>query len=418
MSSITAAGSIATLDHRRPRGQSTANVASEGVPRRRLAWLAVGTFALGTESLVIAGVLPQIAKDLKTSVAATGLLVSAFAIAYAVSAPVMAIMTSRFAPKRVLTAAMIAFTVVNLLAALAPTFGWLMAARIATAVVASSYTPNASAMAGSLAAPHERGRALAIVYLGLSLATVLGVPLGTVIAGLGSWRLTFVFVALLGMLATIGVTVFLPEAPRRPGVTAQQWAGVFRRRPVLGALATTTIFFTGQFAVFTYIAEIVASLVGHSRVSVPVALSIFGIAGFIGTSYSGRMTDSAGPERTARRSALTMAVGLGSVAALTFAADRLGLPVALTAGLGIVILIVWGLGGWAINAPQQMRLLALSGDAGPTVLAANSSALYAGSALGSAVGSVTVAVGGLSSLGVIGALLALAAALSVPRPHA
>jgi MFS transporter, DHA1 family, inner membrane transport protein len=371
------------------------------VSRRRLAWLALGTFALGTESLVIGGVLPEIAADLDSDLSTAGLLVTVFAITYAISAPIMGTLLSRFAPKAVLTAAMVLFVIMNLLAAAAPTMGWLMLARVGTGIVASMYTPNASAMAGSLARPEERGRALALVYVGLSLATVFGVPIGTAVASVGSWRSTFVFVAAVGAIATLGVARFLPEAPRRSPVTFKQWATVFTDRNVLTVLSVTTIFFTAQFAMFTYVAKTVTAIAGDNQAAVPLALFLFGAAGFAGNTLAGRFTDTWGPVRTVRLATILMAVGLSAFTPLlSFDLGVVGIL------LGAVALTVWGLGGWAINPAQQMRLLAAVPSSGPTVLAANSSALYLGTALGAIVGSTVLRTIGLTWLGLIAATLA------------
>jgi predicted MFS family arabinose efflux permease len=394
----------------RPRQQSSdvgsgvaqTTIAPQYLPRRRLVWLALGTFALGTESLVIGGVLPSIAEDLNSDVATAGLLVSVFALTYAISAPVMGMLLSRFAPKRVLSAAMVAFVVANLFAAFAPSMGWLMVARVATGIAASMYTPNASAMAGALSRPEERGRSLALVYMGLSLATVFGVPLGTIVAGFGSWRTTFLFVAGIGAIATLGVMKFLPEAPKRPRTTKAQWVAVLSNRQVIRALTITAVFFTAQFAAFTYIAKLITQVAGHPKVSVPIALFTFGIAGFVGNTTAGRLADTWGPSKTSRLAATLMAIGLAALTPLI----TLGTGVVAII-FGSVALIVWGVGGWALLPAQQVRLLQLAPDAAPTVLAANSSALYLGTATGGLVGSTIVGTIGLNWIGLIGAAIAL-----------
>jgi MFS transporter, DHA1 family, inner membrane transport protein len=296
----------------------------------------------------------------------------------------------------------VAFVVANLLAALAPSMGWLMVARVATGIAASMYTPNASAMAGGLSHPEERGRSLALVYMGLSLATVFGVPLGTIVAGFGSWRTTFLFVAGIGAIATIGVTKFLPEAPKRPRITKAQWIAVLSNRQVIRVLTVTSIFFTAQFAAFTYIAKLTTQIAGHPKVSVPIALFTFGITGFIGNTTAGRLADTWGPTRTSRLAATLMATGLVTLTPLlTFRSGFVGIT------FGIVALIVWGLGRWALVPALQVRLLKLAPDAGSTVLAANSSALYLGTAIGGLVGSTIVATIGLNWIGLIAAAIAI-----------
>jgi predicted MFS family arabinose efflux permease len=274
------------------------------------------------------------------------------------------------------------------------------------------YTTNASAMAGSLARPEERGRALAMVYVGLSLATVFGVPIGTVVANIGTWRGTFVFVAFIGFIATVGVAKFLPEAPRRPPLTFSQWAGVFTDRNVLAVLSVTTIFFTAHFAAFTYIAKTVTAIAGENDLAIPAALFLFGAAGFTGNSLAGRFTDTWGAARTIRLATALMAAGLAATTPLLhFELGSIG-----TVGGGIA-LIIWGLGGWAINPAQQVRLLATASTNGPTVLAANSSALYLGTALGGLLGSTILRTVGVTWIGIVSALLALTVFALVRSTH-
>jgi predicted MFS family arabinose efflux permease len=379
------------------------------VPRRRLAWLALGTFALGTESLVIGGVLPSIADDLDTSLATAGLLVSVFAITYAVSAPVMGLLLSRFAPKAVLVTSMSLFVIANLAAAVAPTIATLMIARVAAAITASMYTPNASAMAGSLSHPDERGRSLALVYMGLSMATMFGVPLGTLVADLGSWRTTFLFVAVLGVAATAGVAHFLPAAPRRPPVTLANWAAVFTNRGVVRVLAVTTVFFAAQFAAFTYVAETIGAVTGWSY-AVPAGLLLFGAFGFVGNTMSGRLTDTWGPARTSRTAIVLMGTALAAFTPIVAAGPS---PLAIIAAIAAIS--VWGLGGWGLVPAQQIRLLAAAPNVGPTVLAANSSALYLGTALGGVIGSLTLSTAGLTWIGLVAAAITVVALALNPR---
>jgi predicted MFS family arabinose efflux permease len=385
----------------------TPAAAESFVPRRRLLWLGLGTFALGTESLVISGILPAISSDFGVSRSAAGLLVSAFAITYAVAAPITGVIAARFAPKQVLTVAMALFTFANLAAAVAPSFGLLLAARIATGIFASAYTPNASSMAAALSRPDQRGRALAVVYGGLAIATVVGVPLGALIGNHFGWQATFLLVAALGVIAMIGVTIGLPAAPKNPPRTMRQWLAVVRNPRVLAIASTTMVAMMSQFVVFVYVADLITEVTGRATL-VPLALFVFGAAGFVGNSLGGRWADTMGAAATSRRAVATMGLSFIAVAGL------LALPSGLVATIvAIPVLVVWGIAGWAIIPPQQVRLLAAAPEAGPLVLSVNSSALYAGIALGGAIGGLVLAATGLAVLPLVAAALALAAAAAV-----
>jgi predicted MFS family arabinose efflux permease len=375
------------------------------VPVRRLAWLGLGTFALGTESLVIGGVLPEIGADLGVSTSAAGQLVTAFALTYALAAPFVGILASRFRPKRVLTVAMGLFAVTNLAAAIAPSFALLMIARIATAFFAAAYTPQASALAATLSKPEERGRALASVYGGLSSATVIGVPLGTWIAGIGSWRWTFVFVTALSVAAMAGVHWLLPDAPVGARRSFGQWLGVFRRRSVQVIVAVTVLGMVAQFTVFTYVAELINATVADGSTAVALTLLLFGIAGVTGNILSGKLADSWGPERTIRA-----AIGLMGASFLVLA----GLAATSTSGglvgvAAVAATFAWGIGGWGFLPAQQLRLVRIAPEAGPLVLSVNASGNYLGISLGGAIGGITLAAGSLTIVPVVGAVLALVA---------
>src|SRR5215469_318373 len=174
----------------------------------RIYLLAVGTFALGTDLFVIAGVLPSIAQDRSVSIDTAGLLVTVFSLVYGFGAPVLAATTSHISRQKLLLIVLLGFSVANLLSAISPTFPILMLTRIIAACFAALYTPAATAVAAALASPERRGQALAIVLGGLTAATVLGVPIGTALGKYFGWRAPFLFVAALGMLAFVMLLIF------------------------------------------------------------------------------------------------------------------------------------------------------------------------------------------------------------------
>ncbi|NUS87481.1 MAG: MFS transporter, partial [Streptomyces sp.] len=191
--------------------------------RLRLLLLALGTFAVGTDSMVMAGILGLISRDLDVSVPTAGQMVTVFALAYALLAPVLATLTARWPRRQLLLTALTVFTAANALSALAPTYPLLLATRVLAAAGAALYTPTANAVATSLVPPERRGRALATVLGGMTVATALGVPLGTWI-GRTDWRLTMWLVVALGAAALAGQALLLrelPGVPHQPGPPGQ-----------------------------------------------------------------------------------------------------------------------------------------------------------------------------------------------------
>ncbi|WP_312016693.1 MFS transporter [Bradyrhizobium sp. BR 10261] len=206
-----------------------------------LIWLTLGAFAIGTEGFMIAGLFPALARDLNVGLAAAGHLVTAFSLAYAIGAPVMAVLTAGLERRRLLVVAMGGFAMGNLLAALAPDYARLLASRLLLALSAASFMPAASGYAAVLGGPERRGRALSTITTGLTLAIIAGVPLGVLVGQGFGWRATFFGVAGLTVVSLFGILIRLPR--QRPGVTAGlgKRLALAKRRDILGALALAPI---------------------------------------------------------------------------------------------------------------------------------------------------------------------------------
>lgn len=359
--------------------------------RLRILVLALGTFALGTDGFVIAGILPAVARDLAVPVVVTGQLITAFALTYAVGAPVLAALTSDLARKRLLVISLVCFAGANVLAALAPSFGVLMLARILAAASAGLYTPNASAAAVALAPAEQRGRALAVVTAGLSVATVLGVPLGTWIGATLSWRTTFWLIVVLGVLAALGVLALFPEIANPPAVPLRERFALLSQPRIVSALSLTMVALAGVFTVYTYVAPLLLHTTHLSGAEVSFMLLLFGLAGFTGNALGGQGADRWGPLRMLIPSVAIVAAALAI------------LPLAATSVVGAgLILVVWGLAGWTFTPAQQYRLLALAPAQPGVILSLNASAIYLGIGLGSAVGGVVLHTGSFLLLGLTG----------------
>jgi predicted MFS family arabinose efflux permease len=369
----------------------------------RIAWLALGAFAIGTEGFVVAGVLPQIAGDLEVSIAQAGQLVTIFAITYAVGSPILSALSGNLDRRRLLILSMLGFVAGNLLAAQAGSFAMLALARVVMALTAGLYMPAANAVAVSLAPPERRGTAISIVTGGVTIAVAFGVPLGTWL-GAADWRMIFLAVAGLGLLAVAGLVVGLPRSIPAVATTLRQRIAVARRPGVLLTLSVTTVALTGAFTVYTFMAPFLAGTIGLDSAGIAVMLCIFGVAAAVGNAVGGQITDRFGATRTARS---FLALFTVTVAALSVTVELLPTEAA-TLAVGVAI-AGWGVAGWGFYPAQMVRLVRMAPDAPAIVLSLSASALYLGTALGAALGAATVAAGGLSLLGWVGAACGLAA---------
>jgi predicted MFS family arabinose efflux permease len=382
-----------------------------------LLWLALGTFATGTESFMIAALLPGLAADLSVSITAAGQLMTVFALTYALSSPVLAAATSGVGRRKLLLLSMIAFALANFVAAAAVDYWQLMAARILLAAAAGLYVPSASALAGAAVSPQRRGTALAIVMGGSSIAVALGVPLGAVIGHAVSWRMTFVCVGIIASIAVAGLLLGLPR-----GVGAGMGAPSLRERfavvqqtPVLVALLITTIWATGAYTVYSYLAPYLTRVVGIENSHIGLVLFIWGCAAVSGLFSGGTISDRFGSRAVMIPAFVLLALAFASLSFVPiFAAGNTLLACVLVA------IVLWGFAGWGFFPAQQARLMALAGvKVAPIVLSLNASFMYLGFSLGAALGSFTLIHASAASLGWVAALceiVALAIVLWATRP--
>ncbi len=369
--------------------------------------LALGTFASGTDGFVIAGILPSIARDLGVSVAAAGQLVTVFALAYALGSPLlMTFVAGGSSPKKLLALAMGAFALANVLAAFAPNAGVLGLARVLAALLAGVYVPTAAATAAMLVGPELRGRALALVLGGASVATALGVPAGVWIEAHSSWRMTFGFVSGLAVLALVGIVLGLPAAAKLPALPLRARLAPLARPDVLLVLGVTLLAMTAGFSIYTYVGPVFGALGARW---VGLLLCLFGCGSLLGSWLGGYGADRWGAERTL---AVELCIFTANFALLAFSARSL-----LAAG---AFMFVWGVVGWGFVPPQQHRLIRLAPAAAPVVLSLNASAMYLGIGAGAALGGLVAAHAGASWLWLLATACAAASVLVllVPLPAA
>ncbi|WP_406457597.1 MFS transporter [Streptomyces sp. NBC_00876] len=328
---------------------------------------------LGTDSYVIAGLLPSIAADLEVSTPAAGQLVTVFALTMALSAPVMGALTSALNRRSALLIALTVFVAGNVVTALGTGYEVVMAARIVTAVGAGIITAAASSTAAAIAPPERRGRALAFVLGGLTLATALGLPLGTLI-GRTDWHITLWAVAGIGLLAAAGIAVGLPSVTL-PAASLPDRLRPLKQGRVLALLAVTSLAFLGTYTLYTYIGPTLRDATGTDASLLTPILLAWGVGTLGGNITAGRLVDRHDSARV-----LTVALAL---ATLTLALTPLAIR---TLGATLVWAVLWGVAVGIVVVPQQHRLVSLSPAAAPVLLGLNSSALYIGIALGGGFG--------------------------------
>ncbi|HEY3074411.1 MAG TPA: MFS transporter [Burkholderiales bacterium] len=363
-----------------------------------LGWLALGSFAIGTTGYMIAGLLPAITSDLGVSTAAAGQLFTVYALAFAAGSPLLAVATSGIERKRLLMAAMAALALCSAFAALTESFALLLVAQVALALAAGTFMPAASAYAAAAAPVERRGRALSIVIGGLTLAMVIGVPVGAVVGEHFGWRLAYAGVALLALLVLVGTAASLPPLKASAAVTLSERLAVARRPDILGALALTMITLAGAFSIYTYLAPFLRTIGGLSGSHVAAVLFLFGLGGAAGNLAGGAISDRGRPSRLL---VVVLVALIGLFALLSLAGTFL--PEAAVPWVIVPAIAIWGLVGWSFPSIQQVRLVAMEPRLMPITLSLNASASYAGISLGAALGSIVVAKGAIGAIGWAGA---------------
>jgi MFS transporter, DHA1 family, inner membrane transport protein len=366
----------------------------------RLLILALGAFSIGTDSYVVAGILPQIAKSFSTSVAAAAQFVSVYSVSYAVFTPMMATIAANWPRRRVLLIGLLAFAGSNVLTATAPTFELALAGRALAGFGGALFVPAASGAASALVSPERRGRALAVVLAGVSGATALGAPIGTLIASLGDWHTTLWFVGALGALAAVGVVRLLPDMPATARVTLRERFAPLHDLRVTATLGTTLLVMFGVFLVYTYLSVIFDRVTLGKGPVLAVLMSIWGIGATIGSLKAGSLTDRFGNRRTL------------NVAVTILAADFAFLPwTGASFGCAAIALAVWGMCGWGLVVSQQHRLVALNQRLAPLLLALNASVIYLAIGASGAVGALLLRSVDAYDLPLVGAILIAAGGL-------
>ena len=385
---------------------ATAATKTQSLPTP-LYWLALGAFAVGTEGFMIAPLLPGLATDLKVSIETAGQLVTVFALAYGLSSPILTALTGSLNRRTLLLLSMTAFTLSNILAWRSDTYWALMGARILLAFSAGLYVPGAHALASALVPPERRGRALAVVNGGMTVAIALGVPLGAILGHALGWRMTFAGVAVLAAIATGGLVIGLPKGIGAgiPTANLRERIAVIRKPVILMTLLVTTLWATGAYTIYTYLSGYLTAITGLEGAQISVVLFLWGVSAAVGVTLGGNLNDKFGPMKV-----VVPTISFGGLAFLSMTLTADYLPPSATLMPVVAAVVVWGIAHWAFYPAQQARLIEIAGlKVASIVLSLNASFMYIGFSAGAALGALTLAKGSVNDLGWVASLCEVAA---------
>jgi DHA1 family inner membrane transport protein len=355
--------------------------------------LSVGAFGIGVTEFAPMGLLPIIANDLRVSIPAVGLLISAYAVGVMIGAPLMTLTTGRVPRRTLLIALAGIFTIGNVLAAVSTGYGMLLFARIVTSFNHGAFFGVGSIVAASLVPPERRAGAVAAMFMGLTVANVVGVPLATWAGEHLGWRASFWGIAGLGVVTMAALRLTLPALPAPTDGKALAELRVLGRGRVLGALVLTVIGSSAMFTVFTYIVPILRDATRASLGFVTAMLVIFGVGLTVGNWLGGRFAD-----RSVDR---TLIVTLASLTAILVAFAFL-MPFAAPTAL---LVFLWGVASFALVPPLQVRVMAAAADAPNLASSVNIGAFNLGNAIGAALGGGVIAGGlGYPAVALAGAI--------------
>ena len=369
-------------------------------PLPRVLWpLLFGNFVIGTGVMVVPGTLNDISSNLQVSVPVAGQLITATAVVMCIGAPLCATLVAGWDRRRLLTLALLWYGIFLLASACMPDFGSLMAVRVLAAIAPAIFTPQAASCINLLVAPEQRGRAITFVFMGWSVASVVGTPLGAWVGGTLGWRVAFGSIALLSLISAAWLWRSMPDGVRPPALSRAAWGQTLRSPALMLCVAVTVLFAAGQFVLFSYFAPYFKQQLQFSPTDLSLLFAWYGFFGFTGNVLMSRNIDRTGAPRAVMWSVGAMALSL------------LLWPLATNVLLVALIILPWGLGCFASNSAQQARLAGSAPTLASASIALNSSAMYAGQAMGAASGGWLIAQGRMLDLHWFGLAAMLAAML-------
>ena len=360
--------------------------------------LAVGAFGIGTTEFVMMGLLPEVANDLNISIPTAGHLVSAYALGVVIGAPLLAAVTARMPRRAVLIGLMALFVAGNALSAFAPDYHWLVAARFLSGLPHGAFFGVGAVVATNMVAPERKARSVSLMFLGLTMANVAGVPVATLMGQHLGWRATFLGVSTIGLAAMAALALLIPRgaAHAAPAAGLRGELAALRSLPVWLALGTTVAGFGALFAAYSYITPMLTDSAGYADASVTVLLALFGVGATVGNLLGGRLAD-----HSMRK---TLFGGLLSLA-VVLALFPLLMSTAWSAALAVTLL---GMAAFVTGSPLNLMVMEKASSAPSLASSANQAAFNLANAGGAWIGGLALAAGfGVTSPALVGAALAV-----------
>ncbi|MGP4014053.1 MFS transporter [Streptomyces sp. 4N124] len=359
--------------------------------------LAVGAFGIGTTEFVMMGLLPDVADDLHVSIPSAGHLVSAYALGVVIGAPLLAAVTARMPRRTVLIGLMALFVAGNALSAFAPDYDWLLAARFLSGLPHGAFFGVGAVVATGLAAPERKARAVSLMFLGLTVANIAGVPVATLMGQSLGWRSTFLGVSVIGVLAVVSLALLVPrDGTHAPSAGLRGELAALKSLPVWLALGTTVAGFGALFAAYSYITPMLTDSAGYADSSVTLLLALFGVGATAGNLLGGRLAD-----RSMRGTLFGGLISLVAVLAL--------FPVLMgTAWSAPIAVVLLGTAAFVTSSPLLLMVMEKASSAPSLASSANQAAFNLANAGGAWIGGLALAAGfGVTSPALAGALLAV-----------
>lgn len=362
--------------------------------------LSAANFVIGMGAFVVIGLIDPLAEDLTMTTSQAGWIMTTYALSYAVLSPLMVSATGAFGRRRVIAAGLVVFALANLVMAMAPDASWVFGARVIAAAGAGIVTPVVASVAAGISAPEHRAKALSTVFIGMTLAQVIGVPAGSFIAYTFGWRAVFWVVVFLSMPFIWLIWTRVPKGLSFQPVSLTDLRKILGNGPMMLAVMFTASFLSAIWVVYTYLAPLLTETMGWGRYGITLALIVFGVGAVIGNVLGGFLADRFGPIRTLLFLSSTQIFWLSLYSWLPFPEWLL-----------LLVIFFQSVCGWSFLAGQQARLVALDPASAPVLLSLNAAAIYIGAAIGSAIGSAVIAQWGLDGLGWMASALAILAVL-------
>ena len=348
--------------------------------------LLFGNFVIGTGVMIVPGTLSVISQSLQVSVATAGQLISAGALLMCIGAPLFATVVAGWDRRRLLALAMLWYAVLHALCALMPDFASLLIVRVLTMISPAIFTPQAAACVGLLVPENQRGRAITFVFLGWSVASVVGMPLGAYLGGALGWQSAFLLVAALGLVSSVWVWSAMPNEVKPSALSRAAWGLALQSPALMTCILVTTLYAAGQFILFAYLSPYYKAKMDMTPLQLSLMFMWFGALGLLGNIWMSRNVDRLGAPRM---------VWMG-ISAMVFSA--LVWPLGTTLLLAAMVVVPWALGGFATNSAQQARLVGLGPSLASGSIALNTSAMYAGQAIGAALGGLLISADRMDDL--------------------